>query len=422
MTKFEKIERADVDSPEPRRTPSRWRKGALIALPAALLVWGGYELTHDARPAQAAPPPPTVTVATPLVRPIEEWDEYVGRFAASKTVDVRPRVSGEITGVHFTDGAIVHKGDLLFSIDRRPFQARLAEAQARVASAKSDLALAKADLSRAMKLVDVDAVSQSQIDQLRAKQQASEAALAAAQADVRARALDLSFTQVRAPITGRVSDRKVDAGNLVGGGEGAQATLLTTINALDPIYFSFDASEALFLKTKRSAESGEKPATVDIKLQDENQYRWHGRLDFTDNGLDPDSGTIRIRAVVSNPKLFLTPGMFGDARLSSGGRVQALLVPDAAVTTDQARKLVMTVDKQGKAQPVQVELGPVINGLRVIRSDLTPETKVVISDPELAMPGTPVKMQPGKIVAVNEGKSPPAVADPTTGGASFAAN
>ena len=144
MTKFEKIERADVDSPEPRRTPSRWRKGVLIALPAALLIWGGYELTHDARPAQAAPPPPTVTVATPLVRPIEEWDEYVGRFAASKTVDVRPRVSGEITGVHFTDGAIVHKGDLLFSIDRRPFQARLAEAQARVASAKSDLALAKA--------------------------------------------------------------------------------------------------------------------------------------------------------------------------------------------------------------------------------------------------------------------------------------
>ena len=150
MTKFEKIERADAETPEPQRSPSRWRKTALIALPAALLIWGGWELTHDAGPAQAAPPPPTVTVATPLVRPINEYDSYVGRFAASKTVDVRPRVSGQITGVHFKDGAIVHKGDLLFTIDRRPFQASLAEAQARVASAKSDLALAKADLSRAM--------------------------------------------------------------------------------------------------------------------------------------------------------------------------------------------------------------------------------------------------------------------------------
>ncbi|MBW4331143.1 efflux RND transporter periplasmic adaptor subunit [Stakelama sp. CBK3Z-3] len=399
-----------------------WRRGALIAVPLALLVWGGWELTHDAGPAQAAPPPPTVTVATPLVRPINEFDDYVGRFAASKTVDVRPRVSGEITGVHFKDGAIVHKGDLLFTIDRRPFQAALAEAQARVASAKSDLALAKADLSRALKLVDVDAVSQSQIDQLRAKQQAGQAALAAAEADVRARSLDLSFTSVRAPISGRVSDRKVDAGNLVGGGEGGQATLLTTINALDPIYFSFDASEGLFLKTKRAADAGEKPSTVDIKLQDENQYRWHGRLDFTDNGLDPDSGTIRIRAVVSNPKLFLTPGMFGDAKLSSGGTSKALLIPDSAITTDQARKLVMTIGKDGKPQATPVELGPVVQGLRVIRSGLTADTKVIISDPELAQPGSPVKLKAGRITPVNDGQSPPAVADPTAGGASFAAS
>ncbi|WNO52896.1 efflux RND transporter periplasmic adaptor subunit [Stakelama saccharophila] len=416
-----KISRTDAATPEPAQRRSRWRRGAMIAVPAALVLWGGYELTHDAGPAQAAPPPPTVTVATPLVRSVSEWDDYVGRFAASKTVEVRPRVSGEITGVHFKDGAIVHKGDLLFTIDQRPFRAALAEAQARVASANSDLALAKADLARAEKLVDVDAVSQSQIDQLRARRQAAQASLAAAQADVRARSLDLSFTRVHAPITGRISDRRVDAGNLVGGGEGAQATLLTTINALDPIYFSFDASEALFLKSKRAQEAGKGPTPIDIKLQDENQYRWHGRLDFTDNGLDPSSGTIRIRAVVSNPELFLTPGMFGDARLSSGGVAKAMLVPDAAVTTDQARKLVMTVGKDGKAQATPVELGPVLNGLRVVRSGLAPDARVIISDPELAQPGTAVKTKPGKITPV-EAKSAPPVAESIAGGASFAAS
>lgn len=419
MNMFSKIGRADTQEPETRPRTSLLRRSALIVAPAVLVVWGGYEIAHRGDAAAAAPPPPTVTVSTPIVRPITNWDDYVGRFEASKTVEVRPRVSGEITGVHFKDGAVVHKGDLLFTIDPRPFAAALAEAKARVASAKSSLNLARADLARALKLIDVDAVSQSDVDQLRAKQQAAQAALAGAEAEVRARALDLSFTKVRAPIGGRISDRRVDAGNLVAGGDGGSATLLTTINALDPIYFSFDASEALFLKTKRAAEDGAKPSPVEIKLQDENSYRWKGRLDFTDNGIDPRSGTIRGRAVLHNPDMFLTPGMFGNMRLATGGTSDALLVPDAAIETDQARKLVIVVGKDGTAQSKPVELGPVLDGLRVIRSGLSPKDRVVISDPELAQPGAKVNIKSGTIKPV-EAEAPPPIALPITGGATFA--
>ncbi|MGN6621399.1 MAG: efflux RND transporter periplasmic adaptor subunit, partial [Sphingomonas sp.] len=226
----------------------------------------------------------------------------------------------------------------------------------------------------------------------------------------------------REPISGRISDRKVDAGNLVAGGDGSAATLLTTINALDPIYFSFDASEAEFLKTKRDQQAGHAPSPVEIKLQDESSYRWHGKLDFTDNGLNPNSGTIRVRAVIDNPGLFLTPGMFGNARLSSGGSVPAMLVPDAAITTDQARKLVTVVSKDGTAQAKPVQLGPVVDGLRVIRSGLTPQDRVIISDPELAQPGGKVIVKAGKIAPVTADAPPPPVSDPTSGEATFAAN
>lgn len=421
MNMITKVGRADQDAPEAQGQGAGWRRGLLIGVPLALVAWGGYAITHHGNAAAAPPPPPVVSVATPITRSIDQWDDYVGRFEATKTVEVRPRVSGQIVGVHFKDGAIVHKGDLLFTIDPRPFAASLAEAKASVASARSSLNLARADLARALKLIDVDAVSQSDVDQLRAKQQAAQAALAGAEAQVRARALDLSFTQVRAPISGRISDRRVDAGNLVAGGDGQSATLLTTINALDPIYFSFDASEALFLKTKRAQQKGEAPSAVEVKLQDETAYRWKGHLDFTDNGLDPRSGTIRVRAVIDNPGLFLTPGMFGNARLSSGGTTQALLVPDAAIETDQARKLVMVVGKDGTAEAKPVELGPVVQGLRVIRSGLSPQDRVIVSDPELAQPGSKVVAKPGTIAPVMADDPPPPVSDPTSGEATFAA-
>lgn len=396
-----------------------WQRVGLVVAPLAL-IGAGIAWSRSGTPAAAAPPPPTVTVAQPLVRDVHQWDDYVGRFEASKAVEVRPRVSGAVTAIHFTDGAIVHKGQLLFTIDPRPFAAALAEARAGLAGAQSDLLLARANLDRAHRLVADDAVSKSDVDQLTARLRAATAALAAAEARVRARALDVEFTSVRAPITGRVSDRRVDAGNLVAAGEGAGSTLLTTINALDPIYFAFDGSEALFLKAKRAQARGDAASPVDIRLQDEGDYSRKGRLDFTDNGLDPRSGTIRGRAVLPNPDLFLTPGMFGNMRLSAGGTTRATLVPDAAIQTDQARKTVLTVAADGTVAATPVTPGPVIDGLRVVNG-LPANTRVVISGTQMAMPGTKVQTRPGRIAPVAAG-APPGGATPVIGEATFAAN
>jgi RND family efflux transporter MFP subunit len=399
---------------------SREQKIALFALLVAVLALVAA-LELRAAPAPPAPPPPTVTVATPLVREIAEWDDYSGRFEASKSVEVRPRVSGAIVGVHFTDGAVVRQGQLLFTIDPRPFAAALAEARAAVASARSDLALAQTDYGRATRLLAVDAVSRSDVDRLRARVQAAQAALAAASARVQGRSLDVGFTQVLAPISGRISDRRIDSGNLVqGGGSGAEGTLLTTINALDPIYFNFDASEALFLKARRAREGGAAPSGVEIRLQDENDFRWHGRLDFADNGLDTRSGTIRLRAVVANPTQFLTPGMFGNMRLSTGQPARALLVPDAAVQTDQARKIVLVLARDGSVAPKPFTLGPLIDGLRVVRSGLSPTDRVIISGTQMAMPGTKVQARAGKIVPQAVAAQTASIPIATSGEATFA--
>lgn len=397
---------------------SRPQKISLAALPLALIA-GVALLESRSAPVAAAPPPPTVTAATPLVRPVAEWDDYSGRFEASKSVEVRPRVSGAIVGVHFADGAVVHQGQLLFTIDPRPFIAALNEAKAAAQGARSDLAIAQTNYGRGLRLRDL-AVSQSDVDQLRAKVQSAEAALAAANARVASRALDVGFTQVRAPITGRISDRRIDPGNLVqGGGNGSEGTLLTTINALDPMYFTFDASEALFLKARRARETGAAPSAVEIKLQDEPDYRWHGHLDFTDNGLDTKSGTIRLRAVVDNRSQFLTPGMFGNMRLSTSGTTKALLVPDAAVQTDQARKIVLVVGKDGSVAPRPVVLGPVVEGLRVVRSGLTPSDQVIISGTQMAMPGTKVQVHAGKILPLAVAAEPNSAPAPLSGEATI---
>jgi RND family efflux transporter MFP subunit len=421
MNMISKIEVEPALKPSPatrfRRLP-KWQRGGLLALPLVLVAAGLGAVSRET-PANAAPPPPTVTVANPLLREVNEWDDYVGRFEASRSVEVRPRVSGAVTAVHFTDGAIVRAGQLLFSLDARPFAAALAEARAGLASAQSELTLAHADLGRAERLLDVEAVSKSDVDRLRARVQAGQAALAGAQARVRARQLDVEFTQVRAPIGGRISDRRIDAGNLVTAGEGAAGTLLTTINALDPIHFSFDGSEALFLKTRRAQEAGATASPVEIRLQDEGEFRWKGKLDFTDNGLDPRSGTIRGRAVLANPGLFLTPGMFGNMRLSNGGTMRALMVPDAAIQTDQARKTVLVVGQDGAVSAKEVTLGPVLNGLRIVRSGLTPRDRVVISGTQMAAPGATVQVRAGKIAPVDAAAPPPASA-PATGEATFA--
>ena len=417
-TPIEKIDPADAKIRRELKEllhPARNRRAAWIG---ALLVLaaGAWWMLRDGAPPAAAAPAPVLTVAVPLAREITEWDEYIGRFEASKAVEVRPRVSGAITQIHFTDGQVVRQGQPLFTIDPRPYRAALAEARASAASARSDLALARLELERAGRLVDIEAVSQSEIDRLRARVQAASSALAGADARIAARALDVEFTTVRAPMGGRISDRLIDAGNLVSAGD-AGGTLLTTINALDPIYFTFQGSEALFLKAKRaSAENG---ATVEVRLQDESDYRWKGQLDFTDNGLDPRSGTIRARARFANGTMFLTPGMFGNMRLSTGQTVRALLVPAAAVQTDQARKIVYAVGKNGMVAAKPVELGPVVDGLRVIRSGLTPGDRVVITGYQFARPGEKAVTKAGRIAATAP-KQAAAASEPVSAQATFA--
>lgn len=395
-----------------------WRTAGTAGIALALLGIAFLASVRKAPVANAAMTPPTVSTSIPLSRQINEWDTYIGRFEPSRTVDIRPRVSGQIVAVHFTDGATVRRGELLFTIDRRPFAAALAEANANLASARSELALARADAQRADNLVGDEAVSKSELDRLHARVQAGIAAVAAAQARVSARLLELDFTEVRAPIAGRVSYRRVDPGNLVATGEGTSGTLLTTINALDPIYFVFEASEALYLKALRAKQDGAKTSAIEVRLQDETDYRWHGALDFTDNGLDPRSGTIRLRAVVPNRDLFLTPGMFGNMRLASSGTTTALLVPDAAIQTDQARKVVLTVTKAGIVEAKPVVLGPVVDGLRIVRSGLAPSDAVVVGGIQMATPGSKVLTKPTRIEPAAPARPAPAPA--ISGEATFA--
>ena len=373
----------------------RWQRRAAWGAPLALAAVVAAGLADGPEPVAVAATPPVVTVATPLVRQVDEWEAYLGRFAPSRAVEIRPRVSGEVTGVHFRDGQIVRKGDLLFTIDARPFAAALAEARAEVASASSTLALARSDLGRASRLVADEAVSAGEVDALRARVEAAEAALGAAQARVRARALDVEFTAIRAPLAGRVSDRRIDPGNQVAGGTGASGTLLTSINALDPIYFTFDASEALFLKAQR-AKADSREAEVEVRLQDETDYRWKGRLDFTDNGFDQRSGTIRGRVIVDNPAHFLTPGLFGNMRLSHG-TTRALLVPDAAIQADQARKVLLTVGPDNVVVAKPVEVGSLVGDLRVIRTGISPTDRVVIQGIQSALPDAKVEPRRGEI-------------------------
>jgi multidrug efflux system membrane fusion protein len=418
-TPIEKLDPADAKVRQELKTllhPGRGRRAAWIGA-FLVLVIGAWWLLRDGAPQAAAAPAPVLTVAAPIARDVTLWDEYIGRFEASKAVEVRPRVSGAIAAIHFTDGQIVRQGQPLFTIDPRPYRAALAEARASAASARSDLALARLELERAGRLVDVEAVSQSEIDRLRARVNAANAALAGADARIAARALDVEFTVVRAPLSGRISDRQIDAGNLVSAGD-AGGTLLTTINALDPVYFTFQGSEALFLKTKR--EGGDKGAAVEVRLQDESDYRWKGQLDFTDNGLDPRSGTIRARASFRNPEMFLTPGMFGNMRLSTGQTARALLIPAAAVQTDQARKIVYVVGKDGTVAAKPVELGPEVDGLRVIRSGLTPADQIVINGYQFARPGTKAVTKAGKIAAVAPPKGAAAAVEPVSAQATFA--
>lgn len=360
-----------------------------------------------------APPAPSVTVAVPLVQAVQDWDEFTGRFEATQSVEVRARVGGYVSGVHFRDGDYVRRGQLLFSLDPRPAQAALASARAQLSQAQAQLSLAQSELTRSETLLESQAVSQAEVDTRRGALQTAQAAIAAANANVRARQLDLEFTRVTAPISGRVSDRRVDAGNLVAGGSSA-ADVLTTVVSSAPIHFVFDGSEAVLLKYQRQARRGAAP--IQVRLQDEADFTRVGTLDFTDNAVDTASGVIRLRAVIPNPDGFLKPGMFGQARLAGAGAYNAMLVPDAAVATDQARRIVYVVAADGTVSPRPVELGPLVDGLRVIRSGLQRTDRVIINGVQrIQAPGMKVTASNGQIRPVaRETRSPVTQAAPAS--------
>jgi len=346
-----------------------------------------------------APPALLVSAAYPLQRNVVDWDDYVGRFEAIQDVEVRPRVSGQIVRIGFRDGLKVGKGQFLFEIDPRPYAAVLAEARAEEARAEAMLANARTEFARAKQLLVANAVSREEYDQKLAAQRTALAALDAARAAVRQRALDLQFTIVRSPIAGQVSDKRVSLGDYVTTGQ----TLLTRVVTTDPMRFSFDGAESFYLKYVRLEQTGERRSSryaanpIEIQLADEREYRWRGRMEFVDNAIDEGSGTIRAHAVVANPNGLLVPGLFGRARLLGSGTYHALLIPDEAIVTDQTRRLIYVVGREGKASTRNIETGPLIEGLRVVKSGLQPQDKVVLDGLARLQPGAAVRVKLIKI-------------------------
>lgn len=351
------------------------------------------------RPAAGPPPPPAVTVATPTQRTIVDQDEYVGRFVAVDAVEIRSRVSGYLERVHFSDGQQIKEGELLFTIDRRPFQNAVDQARATLQQARANFAFSEGDLQRAQTLVKEKTISEQVFEQRVQAKRIAEASVLANEAAVRQAELELTFTELRAPVSGRIGDRRVSPGNLVTGGTGGNTTLLATIVSLDPIRFEFTFDEASYLRYKRLADSAQMPGrgsglAVDLKLIDEQGFPHKGRLDFVDNVIDRSTGTIRGRAQFANPDSIFTPGMFGRIRLPGSAPYKALLVPDVAVATEQARKLVFVADAEDIARPRYVALGPSTeDGMRVIKEGLAEGDRVIVNGLARVRPGVKVKAQ-----------------------------
>src|ERR1700704_2841792 len=347
---------------------------------------------------QATPPPPQVTIAQPTSKMIADQDEYVGRFVAVESVEVRARVPGYLEAIHFQDGQMVKAGDLLFTIDRRPFQIALAQAQASLAQAKATLAFAESDLARAQGLAIGTVITQQTFDQRTQAKRSAEASVASQQAAERQATLDLEFTELHAPVSGRIGDRRVSIGNLVTGGTSGNTSLLATIESIDPIRFEFTLDEASYLRyedltTDGAGSNRGLTLPVKLKLLSESAFSHEGKLDFVDNAIDRSSSTIRARAVFANPGGKFTPGMFARVRMAAAPPKDELLVPDAAIGVEQVRKFVLVVDAENVARPKYVTLGPVVEGLRVITQGLAPDDNVIINGLMRARPGAKVAPQ-----------------------------
>ena len=394
--------------------PERRRGGAGRVVAVAVLVAlvaGGFWYSRQgggAGGAQAAGgrpmmPPAVVTVSTPIERVVADRTGFLGQFSAIDRVEIRAQVGGTLSEIHFRDGQIVHKGDLLFVIDTRPYDIKLAQAVASVKSAQARLVLAQAELWRAQQLKKTTFGTAESVDERQGDAAADQAALETAQQSVRDAELDLDYCHVRAPFTGRISNHLVSIGNLVSGSRAGSSatTLLTTIVSLDPIYLDFDMSENDYLAFERAHGGAALGETVPFRLADETKMTRHGTLDFVDNEIDRSSGTIHARATVPNPDLLLVPGAFARLTLDTGKSAPALMLPDAAVMPDQSQSIVMTVAPDGTVVPKVVVAGPLVDGLRVVRSGLLPTDRVIINGMMHAMPGMKVKAEPGSIASAS---------------------
>jgi multidrug efflux system membrane fusion protein len=346
-----------------------------------------------------------VSVSPPIAKKVVQWDEYSGRFEARAVVEIRARVSGFVEKLHFQDGQMVNAGEPLFTIDKRPYEIAVESATADVARNRAQVELAELQVQRGNTLVASRNIPEAENDTRKSTLAVNKAQLKAAEAALHNAQLYLEWTEVTAPLSGRISDRKVDPGNLIQGGQQG-ATLLATIVATDPIYFLFDVSESDYLRYQRlylegrRAQAGSPTIPVRIKLADETDWKRMGKIDFVDNVLSPRSGTIRTRAIVENKDRLLTPGVFGRVQLY-GGEYDALLIPDSAVVSDQARKIVFVVNKDNVVEARPVTLGPIYEGLRVVRDGLKADDRVVLdglANP-MVKPTAKVNPQPGKITA-----------------------
>jgi RND family efflux transporter MFP subunit len=389
----------------------------LVVIAAAALgyrYWGFWQGEQAAAP---APPAPAVTVSKPLVKEMEEWSDFTGQFEARESVEVRPRVSGYLESINFVDGQLVKKGDLLLVIEPRPFELALETAKAQQAQAEAQLQLAQAQLARTEQLRKNDYATKETYDERVSQVAIAMATRDAAIAAVNQAQLNLDYTRVTAPVSGRMGRHEVSVGNLIVGGTGGSTTLLTTIVSLDPIWLSFNVSEGDGMTYKRLVQKGEvksprdNAVEVQGQLMDEKQWTLKGTIDFVDNQYDRSSGTIRVRAAFPNPNLFITPNQFGRVRVPMSQLRPTMLVPDAAVVTDQSVKLLFTVAPDGMVVPKPVDLGPVTDdNLRVIRSGITPDDQIIINGLLRARPGQKVTPEQGKIgepAASSQPASPP---------------
>jgi RND family efflux transporter MFP subunit len=391
---------AEHDLHTARRSPAKlWiAVGIAVAIVvSACLAYSYHQSDASASPAPAALP--QVVVSKPLVREVDSRLGFLGQFSAVEQVELRAQVGGTLTGIYFKDGDIVQKGDLLFTIDPRPYEIRLAQANAQLETATARLEFAGRELYRAHVLANKAFGTEQTVDQRTADQRSAQAAVDAAKAQIRDAQFDLEHCGITAPFTGRIGTHLVSVGNLIAGSRAATSptTLLATMVSLDPIHLDFDVSEADYLtfSRERARLKGELADKVEIALTDETKFTRQGTLDFVDNALNRSSGTIHARATIPNPDHLLTAGEFARLRLVIGAPAQALLVPDAAVLPDQSQHLLMTVAPDGTVVAKQVEIGDLREGLRVIRSGLTPNDQVIIDGIPHAAPGAKVAPQNG---------------------------